>query len=248
MAGGAYAALSGLRSRMEQLDRLAGDIANAKTAGYKSERVTTQAAERPDFDRVLQAAVDVTPATGYLDFRPGSMERTGRDLDFAIEGRGFFVVDTPNGPRYTRNGHLSIATDGTLITADGHPLQAVVPQGTTERTLKIDDTSGPITVAGDGTVSAGSQTMGRLRVVDFDDYSTLEREELGRFRAPATLTPGEPANADVRSGLLEASNVSVVDRMVALTEVARGFEALQRGLNILHTELDGRAISELGRR
>lgn len=242
MAGGTYAALSGLRSRLEQLDRLAADIANAKTAGYKAERVTTQAAERPDFGRALQAAVDVTPGPGHLDFRPGSMEKTGRDLDFAIEGRGFFVVETPQGPRYTRNGNFSLTADGTLTTADGHPVQ-------TERgPLKLGRTPGALSVADDGTVSVGAVTAGKLRIVDFDDYAELQREDLGRFRAPATAAPADAESITVRSGMLEASNVSVVDRMVALTEVARGFEALQRGLNILSTELDGRAIAELGRR
>lgn len=241
MAGGTYAALSGLRTRMEQLDRLAADIANAKTAGYKAERVTTNAAERPDFGKALQAAVDVTPGPGHLDFRPGSLERTGRDLDFAIEGRGFFVIDTPQGPRYTRNGNFSLAADGTVTTADGHPVQS------TTGPLKVGR-GGAITVADDGTVSVGAQSAGKLRIVDFGDYTELQREDLGRFRAPSAATAGDASGATVRAGTLEASNVSVVDRMVALTEVARGFEALQRGLNILSTELDGRAITELGRR
>lgn len=242
MAGGTYAALSGLRTRMEQLDRLASDIANAKTAGYKAERVTTNASERPDFGRALQAAVDVTPGPGHLDFRPGSMEKTGRDLDFAIEGRGFFVVDTPQGPRYTRNGNFSLSADGTVTTADGYAVQ------TATGPLRVGKGGGPVSVADDGTVTVGEQTAGTLRIVDFAEYQELQREDMGRFRAPAGVTPSEAAGATVRSGLLEASNVSVVDRMVSLTEVARGFEALQRGLNILSTELDGRAITEFGRR
>lgn len=242
MAGGTYAALSGLRSRLEQLDRLASDIANAKTAGYKAERVTSQAVGRPDFGRALQSAIDVTAGPGHLDFRPGSMERTGRDLDFAIEGRGFFVIDTPQGPRYTRNGNFSLSADGTVITADGLAVQ------TENGPLKVGNNTGTLSVAEDGTVSVGAVTAGRLRVVDFGDYSELQREDLGRFRAPTGVTPTDAQGAAVRSGMLEASNVSVVDRMVALTEVARGFEALQRGLNILSTELDGRAITELGRK
>ncbi|MBA2356520.1 MAG: flagellar basal-body rod protein FlgF [Acidobacteria bacterium] len=241
MAGGTYAALSGMRTRMEQLDRLASDIANAKTAGYKSERVISKAAERPDFQNVLQSAVDVTPGPGHLDFRSGSLERTGRDLDFAIEGKGFFVVDTPQGTRYTRNGNFSLSANGSLTTADGFPVEG------TEGPLKVV-ASGPLSVSGDGTVTAGAQTVGKLKVVDFVSYGQLQREELGRFRAPASLTPTEQPDALVRSGMLEGSNVSVVERMVALTEVSRGFEALQRGLNILSTELDGRAISEFGRR
>ena len=242
MAGGTYAALSGLRTRMEQLDRLASDIANAKTAGYKAERVTTNAAERPDFGKALQSAIDVAPRPGHLDFRPGSMEKTGRDLDFAIEGKGFFVVDTPQGPRYTRNGNFSLAADGSVTTADGYPVQ------TADGPLKLARNGGQVSVADDGTVSMGAQSVGKLRIVDFGDYQELQREDLGRFRAPATATPAEASGTIVRAGMLEASNVSVVDRMVTLTEVARGFEALQRGLNILSSELDGRAITELGRR
>ncbi len=242
MAGGTYVALSGLRTRMEQLDRLASDIANAKTAGYKAERVTTNAAERPDFGRTLQAAVDVTPGPGHLDFRPGSLERTGRDLDFAIEGRGFFVIDTPQGPRYTRNGNFSLSADGTVTTADGYPVQ------TTNGPLRLGKTGEPVSIADDGTVSVGARSAGRLQVVDFADYGRLQREDLGRFRAPADVRPVEADGALVRSGLLEASNVSVIDRMVSLTELSRGFEALQRGLTILSSEVDGRAISELGRR
>ena len=242
MAGGTYAALSGMRTRLEQLDRLAGDIANAKTAGYKAERVTTNSAPRPDFGRALQAAVDVAPGPGHVDFRPGSMENTGRDLDFSLEGPGFFVVDTPHGTRYTRNGNFSLSTDGTVITADGHTVQ------TADGPLKMGRTGGSISVAEDGTVSVGNQAAGKLRIVDFEDYTALDREELGRFRATTAATPRDATNTMVRAGMLEASNVSVVDRMVALTEVARGFEALQRGMNILSTELDGRAITELGRR
>ena len=169
------------------------------------------------------------------------MEKTGRDLDFAIEGRGFFVVDTDQGPRYTRNGNFSLSADGTVTTADGFAVQ------TTKGPLKVGKTSGPISVADDGTVSVGALTIGKLRIVDFGEYSELQREDMGRFRAPAATNPTE-SDATVRAGMLEASNVSVVDRMVALTEVSRGFEALQRGLNILSTELDGRAITELGRR
>lgn len=242
MAGGAYTALSGLRTRMEQLDRLASDIANAKTAGYKSERVTSHTAERPTFGTVLQSAIDVTPGPGRLDFRPGTMERTGRDLDLAIEGRGFFVIDTPEGPRYTRNGNFTRQANGTLTTADGLAVQG------DKGALRIT-AEGPLSVEADGTVRAGAQNVGRVRVVDFASYDRLEREELGRFRAPATETvQTADEGVVVRSGLLESSNVSVADRMVAMTDLARSFEALQKGLSVLMNEIDGRVATELGRR
>jgi flagellar basal body rod protein FlgG len=239
MAGGAYAALSGLRARMDQLDRLASDLANVGTSGYKAERTTTVAAERPSFRAVLQSAVDTASGPGRVDFQPGTIEPSGRDLDFAIDGRGFFVVDTPQGPRYTRNGRFARRADGTLTTSDDEP---VAGEGG-----PIQLGKGPVTMDADGTIRAGGVAAGKLKLVDFEDYTRLERETGGRFRAPEGVTPGA-STATVLAGSLEHSNVSMVDRMAQLTEVARGFEALQRGLTILMNDVDGRAITELGRR
>ena len=123
MAGGTYSALSGLRTRLAQLDRIAADIANAGTAGYKTERVPTVEARRPDFGQVLQTAIDVAAAPGLVDFRDGQLQTTNRDLDVALDGRGFFEVETAQGLRYTRNGQFSRRPDGTLVTADGNVIQ-----------------------------------------------------------------------------------------------------------------------------
>src|SRR5262245_57415929 len=119
MPGGYYTALSGMQTRMEALDRLASDIANASTAGYKTERAGTAEAERPSFGAALQSAVDVAKGQAKLDLRSGALASTGRSLDVAIEGSGFFVIDTPAGPRYTRNGHLVRRDDGVLATDQG---------------------------------------------------------------------------------------------------------------------------------
>ena len=119
MAGGVYAALSGMRARLEDLDRLASDLANIGTSGYKTERAATSAAERPSFRATLDSAVDAAAGTTRVDFRPGTIGSTGRDLDVAIEGRGFFVVNTPSGERYTRNGAFTRREDGVLTYPPG---------------------------------------------------------------------------------------------------------------------------------
>lgn len=239
MAGGAYTALSGLRTRMEQLDRLAADIANAATSGYKTERVPTAAAPRPDFGQVLQTAIDVSAAPGLVDFRNGSIVTTGRDLDVALDGRGFFEIETAAGPRYTRNGQFSRRADGVLVTADGQVVQG--------ETGPVTLGTGAVSFESDGTVRAGGAVAGKLKIVDFTDYLPLRREDAARFRPDAGTTPVEGA-ARVRGGALEHSNVSLPERMVQLTEVARAFEALQRGVTTLMNDVDGRAIAELGRR
>src|SRR6476660_7396252 len=92
MSGSQYIALSGLRARVDDLDRLATDIANVGTAGYKGERETRAVAERPRFDDALQTAIDTTFGGRGLDMTAGAMAATGRTLDVAIDGKGFFVV------------------------------------------------------------------------------------------------------------------------------------------------------------
>lgn len=240
MAGGAYAALSGLRTRIEQLDRLAADIANVNTAGYKAERVTSVAAERSTFSQALQSAIDVAPGPGRLDLRDGVLQPTGRDLDMAVDGRGFFVINTPGGARYTRNGQFDRKPDGTLVTADGMTVQG--------ESGRIVLGTGTIAIEPDGTVRADGIVAGKVKVVDFDDYSGFAREDAGRLRAPDGRAPVVRKDAAVRGGMLEHSNVSVVERVAQLTEVSRSFEALQRGISVLMNDVDSRAISEFGRR
>lgn len=240
MAGGAYVALSGLRSRSEHLDRLASDLANAGTSGYKAERSTTSAAERATFDRALQSAIDVAPGPSRFDLRAGAIATTGRELDLAIAGQGFFVIDTPAGPRYTRNGHFERAADGMLVTEDGFAVAG--------ENGPITLGTGALSIAEDGTIRTGATIAGRVRLVQFDDAVPLAREGGSRFRAPAGAPVTAATNATVHGGSLEKSNVSVVDRVAELTEVTRTFEALQRGVSLLMNDIDGRAITELGRR
>jgi flagellar basal body rod protein FlgG len=239
MAGGAYVALSGLRARSEHLDRLAADIANAATSGYKAERGTTAAAERLTFNRALESAIDVAHGPTTVDMRDGAITPTGRDLDFALRGGGFFVVDTPGGPRYTRNGHFERGADGMLATADGDIVQG---EGG-----PIQLGTGALSVGEDGTIRTGATVAGKLKVVDFTDASVLAREGSARFNAGG-VTPVAMAAPRVQAGALEKSNVSLVERIAEMTETSRTFEALQRGVSLIMNDMDGKAITELGRR
>ena len=239
MSGGAYSALSGMRTRLEELDRLAFDLANVSTAGYKTERLAKRASDREAFDAALDSAVDVVGDGVKIDFRSGTIATTGRDLDVAIDGKGFFVIETEAGLRYTRNGSFQRRADGVLTTLEG---EAVMGEGG-EITLG----PGALSVSADGTIKTGTAVVGRLRVVEFASERDLIRESGSRFRA---LTGSEPEDIETRvvAGALEQSNVSIVDRMAALTELSRGFEALQKGVSVLMNDLDSRIISELGRR
>jgi flagellar basal-body rod protein FlgF len=238
MAGGYYTALSGMHTRMEALDRLAADIANTSTTGYTTERSSTAQADRPSFGETLQSAVDVVNGGPKLDFRPGAISPTGRSLDVAIEGQGFFAVQTPQGERYTRNGHLVSGLDGTLTTEDGDTVLGL--------TGPIKVGAGTVDIDADGTVRSGTGIAGTLKIVEFADPTTLARDGGSRFHTAAQ--PIAVAKPTLRSGSLEQSNVSVVDRIAELTEVTRSYETLLKAVSVLMNDVDRGAITELGRR
>jgi flagellar basal body rod protein FlgG len=229
-----------MRSRIDQLDRLAADISNINTAGYKGEVTSDAEADRP-FAAMLQSAIDVSTGSRRLDTTAGSIEPTGRDLDVAIEGKGFFAIQTPGGVRFTRNGRFTRQVDGTLATEDGSPVLAngggtlTVPRG------KVD-------IGTDGTLKVGGVAAGKLELVEFADPGRLVRENRATLRAPDGMAPLPAENTAVRGGALEQSNVSVGDRIAALTEVMRTFETLQKAVSLQMNDLDARAIDVLGRR
>jgi flagellar basal body rod protein FlgG len=241
MAGGIYAALSGLQSTTARLDRIAGDIGNASTIGYRSERSALVQAERPSFSDVLDSAVDVSLAPASSDFRTGAIAPTGRNLDVAVEGGGFFVLQTPAGVRYTRNGHFTRSVDGTLAAQHGTEVL-----GIDGKPIKLG--TADVEIESDGTVKAGGVRAGQIQVVTFADPTKLVRGDGVRFRAPEGMTAVPDPEARVQAGALESANVSLPERMAQLVQLSRGFEALQRGLSVLTNEVDGRAIVELGRR
>ena len=239
MSDGAYVALSGLSLRLRQLDLLSADISNAETIGYKSIRSANEVAPRDGFEtELLRSSVDVKAGPQKVDFRTGTLQPTGRELDVAINGPGFFVLNTPQGPRYTRNGHFVRATDGTLTASDGSTIEG------DGGPIKLGQ--GDTRVQDNGTVLTNGLPVGRLQVVTFDDNDALMHQG-ARFQAPEGVTPS-PATALVRGGVLEQSNVSVFERLAQLTEVTREFESLQRAIQTVLTDIDGKTISELGRR
>jgi flagellar basal-body rod protein FlgF len=237
--GGHYVALSGMRARLDQLDRLADEIANAGTAGYKGERSGYVNAPRDAFDQALATAIDVSTGPRSLDVRPGEVVDTGRDLDIALGGSGFLTVETPAGPRYTRNGHLKRSSDGSLTTADGMPVMG------DKGPIKLG--VGEVHFEKDGTVRAGNTVAGRLAIVDFENPRSLVREGAALLRADG-MTPTAIEHPEVFEGSLENSNVSTVERMAELTSVARSFEALQKAVAVMLNDVDGRTIDSLGRK
>jgi flagellar basal-body rod protein FlgG len=207
--------------KMLRQEKVTGNIANASTSGYKGERVFLSVLKgQQDGARPLKEAQQ--QATSFTDFSQGPVDYTQRKLDAALDGEGFFVVETPNGERFTRSGNFTLNPQGLLTTQSGDLVQG---------------TQGPIPILGenvsiavDGTVLVNNAEVGRLKVVAFDDPQTLAREG-GMF----AQTTGAYAEVDfsrtrVIQGALERSNVNPIDQLVDMIALNRGFEADQKGV------------------
>jgi flagellar basal-body rod protein FlgF len=238
MPGGAYSALTGMQARLQSLDRIAADLANINTAGYKTERTTRFVAER-DFAAALDSAVDVTSGGTRTDLMPGSITNTGRSLDVAIDGQGFFAIQTQAGLRYTRSGNFTRRADGVLATVQGDPVLDAQ-----HKAIKLG--TGVLAIEENGTITSDKSPIGRIPVWQIDEQDLI-RESGSRFATPPGLTP-KPADAVLVPNSLEQANVTTVDRMTMLTEASRSFEALQKGISVLMNDIDSRAITELGRK
>ncbi|GIX07886.1 MAG: hypothetical protein KatS3mg115_2289 [Candidatus Poribacteria bacterium] len=172
----------------------------------------------------------------YTQFQPGGFEQTGNDLDVALEdnGENFFVVQTPQGRRFTRSGNFSLDPNGRLITAAGYSVLGengpIVIRG------------GKVEIATDGTVRVDGQEVDRLLVVHFTPVNgrlPLKKEGNNLFRPQdAQSVPRITPNPRVRQGYLEASNVGLVQQMAELIRITRGFEAYQRAILVADSSLN----------
>jgi flagellar basal-body rod protein FlgF/flagellar basal-body rod protein FlgG len=165
------------------------------------------------------------------------LERTGNDLDVAMEGSGFFVIQTKSGLKFTRNGNFQVDTDGKVLTAWGDPVMD--DQG---RPLEIP--SGPISISSDGTISSQGGVVGRFQTVDFAPGTALVPEGNSMYAAPkGTATPA--TDPQVRQGMLEASNMSPITGTIGLIMIQRQTQLLQQALSIFHNEFNKSAAEDL---
>jgi flagellar basal-body rod protein FlgF len=236
-----YVALSRQLVLRAQMDVVANNIANANTAGFKAEMMLMSEVEIPaDPTTELSYVQDFATAR---DFSPGTLRPTGNDLDLAIQGDGFFAVQTPDGVRYTRVGRFQLDQDGTLVTSHGYP---VLASGGSV-TLNPDD--GPVYVGEDGSISTDLakngqmlQVVGKLDIVDFANRAALVPGPDNVFDAGAQ--PTTQATGKVAQRMLEDSNVNTIAEMTNMIEVTRNYQAVQRFLDAEH-ERQRRAISSI---
>lgn len=210
-----YTTLTRQSGLMREMQVVANNIANAATTGFRQEGlVFSEHVKRIEGGQSLSMATASVRNTSMLQ---GALTQTGGPLDLAIEGEGFFLIETPQGQRLTRSGHFSASAEGELVTSDGH---RVLDEAGTPIFLPPDAPG--LSVAADGTLSAGGAPLAQIGLMQPVDPTGLIREGGVLFRADAGMEPAEGSR--VLQGFLEASNVDPIGQLARMIQVQRAYE------------------------
>ncbi len=258
MNQGFYIALSGAKLQELRLDTVANNLANAKTSGFKADKVSSGS-----FEMQLQNAIGApsyshqplkriedmdSPMHGFggsysktlgvrTSFKQGDHKFTGNPLNIALDGPGFISLKTPNGTRYTRQGNYLLNSAGEMITPDGF---AVKGKGLSELG------TGKITIDTEGTVFLDGTQKGQIDLVEFDNTNILRKEGHNLF---ALRTEGnfekKSKNTTVKQGFLEMSNINVMKEMVNLIDLNRMYESYQKVMTSIDESMR-QVINEVG--
>ena len=244
MDSGYYAAMTGLVARTQALDTAASNLANAQTPGYRAEREYFRSVLLgPDaLDSQLGETMNNFGLLGgdRLSMAQGPLEQTGNPLDLAIEGQGFFAVQTANGIRYTRDGGFHRSRTGSLVTAAGEPVLSST--GT-----PISVPPGEVSVGADGALSVNGGVVAGVGVFTFPPGTELSAEGANRYVAPKDARAAVAKDATVHQGAIESANQDVVQGTVDLIMMQRQAEMMQRALTVFHTEFNKTAAEDLPR-
>lgn len=254
---GLYITATALLVQEARLETTSNNLANLRSSGFKKDRtVTTSFGEWLVSRRENRGRTGLPLATGaptgkmphgaavsevQTDFASGLLDATGRPLDLAVIGAGYFQVETPDGFGYTRNGHFMVDAEGFLVTAAG--LRVWGEDGP----ITIGDNEGEISISPEGLITVGDTQVGQIYIAVFPSDRTLIKAGQSLFVATAPpLTEDEAGGGwEIWSGYLEGSNVDLAREMVALIEIQRSYEAVQRAYTTCDTVLK-KAANELG--
>jgi flagellar basal-body rod protein FlgF len=219
--------LSRMLTASRTVDVIANNIANASTPGYEA----THLASAAWLDRMRNVSAPPGGSTlAYTEARgtwrndqPGPVHQTGNPLDLALPTGGYFTVQTPNGPRLTRDGRFNLMPNGTIANAAGDSLL-----DTGGQPITIPAQSGPLTISGDGTISTPKGIIGQIGVAGVSDPQSLTAEGSNLFN-PAVPPIPDP-NPNIVQGALEGSNVQPITEITHMIAASRNFEMLAQFL------------------
>ena len=261
MMEGLYIAASGGTKQLKKLDVLSNNIANINTQGFKKDMLIYEEKRPPfqhislngSFTRDLNPFQGSDPAVSYVqvtqsrtDYAQGSLIKTDNPLDVAIEGKGFFVINTPNGERYTRNGNFHLDGLGQLVDQKGNMIMTrsdepiLIPFGTKQ-----------ISINQDGSIFGGAEIdqdpLGQLKIVNFNNIHALTKEGEGFYKISDSSVKEILVNdAKVLQGFTESSNANAIHEMTQMIETVRQLEAYQKIIQSID-EVDDQSVNSLGR-
>jgi len=235
------AAASGIRSRIESLDLLANNIANASSPGFKADREFYNIYIAPE---AAASPAGTTPAvlpvvqTQWIDFSQGSLTPTGNPLDFSLSGQGFFVVSASSGRLFTRGGSFRLSPGGQLETLEGY-----VVEDQSGKPILLDS-SKAVEVSPDGTIRQAGEDIAQIALVNFRDLSQLSKRGDNYF--VADVPPMPASQAEVQQARLEAANSQPAQSAVRLINILRQFETLQKAMSI-GAEMNRSVVQEVAK-
>jgi len=225
-----YIGLSRQVGLWKQMEITANNMANMDTAGYKAEKISFQEYISDKATGEKEKSISqVSDGFTYKDMSQGSMHQTHNTLDAAINGDGFFAIQTAGGTRYTRDGSFGINPSGELVTQSGDKVLStggspiIVPEGSTE-----------IVIAKNGSISTSEGEIGKLKVVKFADDKGLTAIGNNLFASSAAEQPIEYPM--IEQGMIEGSNVEPINEMTNMIQIQRMFEATQNMLDEEHSQ------------
>lgn len=236
MLTGLYSAANGMEAASVRHELAAANLAFAQNPGHRRIAIRHQSFHSA-YSAAGQDELDPDgpsqPLNPTIDFRQGHIEHTGRTLDVALQGDGFFVLDGAQGPLYTRNGRFQVNSAGELVSGDGLRVRGmagplVLPPGTSSLSLQV---------TAEGRLLVGEVAVGQLEIVQFDDMSELQRAGAALFSAPDSASTSR-SKASVLQGAYEHSNVEPVTELVSLLIAARQYEAAQQSLKSIERAVE----------
>ena len=226
-----YVALSRQTALWKQMEVVANNMANLNTVGYKAEDVSVAEID-------VKTKSDTTPFGRQVAFvhdlgtvrdpKEGPMHKTDAPLDVAIHGQGYFTLDSPSGPRYTRAGHFRLDENGMIVSGEGYPILQ-----SNNTPIIVAPNEADINIANDGTVSTENGQIGQMKIVSFNNEQDLKKVGDGTYIT--TATANTMARPYLSQGMLEDSNVEAISQMTQMLTVMRNYQSVQ---NILDNEQD----------
>ncbi len=244
MDSGYYAAVSGLVARTQALDTAAANLANTQTPGYRAEREFFRSVVLGSESRDSQLGQTINNygmlGGNRLSMAQGALQHTGNPLDLAIEGEGFFEVQTANGLRFTRDGSFHRSQSGTLMTSAGEPVLS-----TANKPIPVPP--GEVSVGSDGVLSVAGGAVATVGVFTFPSGTQLTAEGANRYVAPTGVATALSKDAAVHQGSIEDANQDAIQGTLNLMMMQRQAEMMQKTLTIFHADFNKFASEDLPR-